>query len=244
MSADPTQDTLETFFAIPHTAVESLPVKQSSSIGLSALSTPQGNGIQLDFKTYPDLARSSNGGKVLFATDDFFAVAENMISNSEPVWDADKYTEFGKWMDGWETRRKRTFGHDFCIIKLGLSGMVAGIDADTAFFTGNNTPGISIQAACLEEDLDLVRSSVMGTCATAGEINQAQNISASWETILEHVKLGPGNFIFTKVTLTRGITDSQSHLASDGRTFASTCFQMAGLRACQYLELYALIGSC
>ena len=34
----------------------------------------------------------------------------------------------GKWMDGWETRRKRIPGHDFCIIKLGLPGMVSFIN--------------------------------------------------------------------------------------------------------------------
>ena len=35
----------------------------------------------------------------------------------------------GKWMDGWETRRKRIPGHDFCIIKLGLPGNVSCFSA-------------------------------------------------------------------------------------------------------------------
>jgi allantoicase len=57
----------------------------------------------------------------------------------------------GKWMDGWETRRKRIAGHDWCIIKLGLEGKIDAIHVDTAFFTGNQTPAVSIQAARLSE---------------------------------------------------------------------------------------------
>jgi Ureidoglycolate lyase/Allantoicase repeat len=58
--------------------------------------------LKLDsFKSYPNLLASTNGGKIIYATDDFFAVAENMINNQPPVWDELKYTEHGKWMDGW-----------------------------------------------------------------------------------------------------------------------------------------------
>jgi hypothetical protein len=43
----------------------------------------------------------------------------------------------GKVMDGWESRRKREAGHDWCIIKLGLAGSIRGFEVDTSFFTGN-----------------------------------------------------------------------------------------------------------
>lgn len=66
------------------------------------------------------------GGKVMFATDDFFAVCENMIADTEPIFIEDKYTEFGKWMDGWETRRKRIPGHDWCILKLATPCVIRG----------------------------------------------------------------------------------------------------------------------
>ena len=99
------------------------------------------------FSHHPDLVLESNGGKIIFATDDFFAVAENMISPSQPAFDVEKYTAFGKEMDGWETRRKRTQGHDFCIIQLGLAGSIQGVLFDTAYFTGNQAPRVSIQAA-------------------------------------------------------------------------------------------------
>ncbi|KAJ3417227.1 hypothetical protein HDV05_006433 [Chytridiales sp. JEL 0842] len=143
---------------------------------------------------FADLAElSSVGGKILFATDDFFAVAENLIVKADPVWDEKKFTQFGKWMDGWETRRKRVEGHDWCILKLGLGGIIQGIDADTAFFTGNQTPRISIQAACLDKDLPLVRRSEMGTKCTEEELKKALDVgSDKWEEILPMVPLLPG----------------------------------------------------
>jgi len=54
-------------------------------------------------------------------------------------------------MDGWETRRKRIPGHDWCIIKLGIPGVIKGLDIDTSFFTGNYPPKVSVQAASLDK---------------------------------------------------------------------------------------------
>lgn len=59
-------------------------------------------------------------------------------------------------MDGWETRRKRIPGHDWCIIKLGIPGVIKGLDIDTAYFTGNFPPQASIQAACLEKGENII----------------------------------------------------------------------------------------
>lgn len=70
---------------------------------------------------------------------------------SPPEWREGVFTSNGKWMDGWETRRKRIPGHDWCIIKLGIPGLIKGLDIDTAYFTGNFPPKASIQVACLEE---------------------------------------------------------------------------------------------
>ena len=68
----------------------------------------------------------------------------------EPAqWKEGEFTKYGKWMDGWESRRKRIAGHDWCIIQLGISGLIHGVDVDTSYFTGNYAPRISIQAACL-----------------------------------------------------------------------------------------------
>src|SRR5262245_8211854 len=52
-------------------------------------------------------------------------------------------------MDGWETRRRRTPGHDWAIIRLGLPGIVRGIVIDTSFFTGNYPPRASVEACSI-----------------------------------------------------------------------------------------------
>ncbi|XP_049914498.1 allantoicase isoform X2 [Epinephelus moara] len=104
-----------------------------------------------DFLQFNDLACEVVGGKVIFATDEWFAPAANLLKREPPQFILSAFTEFGKWMDGWETRRKRTTGHDWCIIQLGVPGRIYGFDVDTSFFTGNHSPHISIQAGCLDK---------------------------------------------------------------------------------------------
>jgi allantoicase len=90
------------------------------------------------FLDFVDLASERLGASVLAANDEFFAPKECLISAAAPVWIEGKYTERGKWMDGWETRRRRDGGdHDWCIVRLGVPGVVRGVDVDTAFFKGN-----------------------------------------------------------------------------------------------------------
>jgi allantoicase len=84
-----------------------------------------------------DLASERLGAAVVAANDEFFAPKENLIRAAAPIWIDGKYTERGKWMDGWETRRRREPGHDWCIVRLGVPGMVRGVDVDTAYFKGN-----------------------------------------------------------------------------------------------------------
>jgi allantoicase len=97
-----------------------------------------------------NLAEERLGSKVLFATDDFFAEKENLIKPGRGIFIEDKYTENGKWMDGWESRRKRIPGHDHCIIRLGAHGTIKGFDIDTNHFTGNHPPFACVQAALIE----------------------------------------------------------------------------------------------
>src|SRR5438105_1201115 len=102
----------------------------------------------MDFKEFVDLAAERLGASVLYATDDFFAPKENLLKAEKPVWREHEYTERGKWMDGWESRRKRTPGHDFAIIRLGAPGVVRGVIVDTSYFRGNFPSHGSIEA-CL-----------------------------------------------------------------------------------------------
>ena len=106
--------------------------------------------IAPDFTQKLDLAAERFGGKTLSCSDDFFAEMENMLKPGRGIFITDKYTDRGKWMDGWESRRKRVAGHDWCIVQLGASGVIHGVDIDTNFFTGNYPPFASIEACFLE----------------------------------------------------------------------------------------------
>ncbi|XP_023331244.1 allantoicase [Eurytemora carolleeae] len=140
-----------------------------------------------------DLAAQEAGGSILFATDDWFAHAENLLSSAEPVW-KEGFTEQGKWMDGWETRRKRIPGHDWCIIKLGLPGVISGVEIRTDFFTGNYTPKASIQATRLNSEMPTFkRDRRAGLAATAEQFKEIEVYeSGCWKEIVPRTPLGAG----------------------------------------------------
>ncbi len=101
------------------------------------------------FRQWPDLAAARTGGAALYSTDDFFASMDNLLKAEKAVFLEGEYTERGKWMDGWESRRKREAGYDFCILRLGLPGRVRGLVVDTAFFKGNYPQACSVDGASL-----------------------------------------------------------------------------------------------
>ena len=94
-----------------------------------------------------DLAQPRLGTKVLFKTDDFFASANRIISPMDPIFKTGVFDTHGKWMDGWESRRKRTEGHDYIILKLGKPGKIKKVDVDTSHFNGNQPAMVSIEGA-------------------------------------------------------------------------------------------------
>jgi allantoicase len=104
----------------------------------------------MDFTELIDLASERLGGSVLLTNDDFFAAKENLLKVSAPVFIEGKYTDRGKWMDGWESRRRRTPGFDWCIIRLGLPGIIRGVVVDTSFFRGNYPEHCSLEAATID----------------------------------------------------------------------------------------------
>ncbi|XP_028157548.1 allantoicase-like isoform X2 [Ostrinia furnacalis] len=121
------------------------------------------------FTDLSEFCSTSAGGKVVFSTDDFFAPCENMLLDTEPIFIPEKYTEFGKWMDGWETRRKRVTGHDWCILKLATKCVIR------------------------EEALAPERDTKMGSACTDCEYEQIERLSSDkWETIVPVTALRPG----------------------------------------------------
>jgi allantoicase len=102
------------------------------------------------FLSLIDLASVRFGGAVVAANDEFFAPKDRLILPEPAIWIDDRYTERGKWMDGWETRRRREPGFDWCIVRLGAPGRVRGVDVDTAFFRGNFPQACAIDLATVE----------------------------------------------------------------------------------------------
>ncbi|MCK0070820.1 allantoicase [Kordiimonas laminariae] len=104
------------------------------------------------FTRFINMASPRLGAEVIFATDDFFADKSRLIKDEEAVFIPGKYDDNGKWMDGWESRRKRGQGFDHCILKLGQAGIIKGLDIDTSHFTGNFPPAASVEACFNKTD--------------------------------------------------------------------------------------------
>ncbi|CAN5790831.1 hypothetical protein BH11MYX3_BH11MYX3_08090 [soil metagenome] len=117
------------------------------------------------FTELPDLASDAVGGAALLCNDEFFAEKENLLKPAAAVWKDHLYTDRGKWMDGWETRRYRPIDgvapgpessiHDSCIVRLGLPGVIRGVVIDTAWFRGNFPASAALFATELDDPLDL-----------------------------------------------------------------------------------------
>ncbi|HLZ76506.1 allantoicase [Phenylobacterium sp.] len=146
-------------------------------------------------RRYVDLAQPRLGSEVVYATDDFFADKARLIDPAPPVWREGVYDDNGKWMDGWESRRKRVPGHDWCVIRLGVPGEVAGFEIDTAFFTGNYPPGAMIEV-CNSAD------------AIPGD--------AAWTSVTPRLDLAGDNRVYVPVEHGQSVTHVRLHIYPDG----------------------------
>lgn len=93
-----------------------------------------------------NLASAGLGAEILSVSDEFFAPAPRMLDDAPAIFYPTKFDDHGKWMDGWETRRRRSTGNDWAILKLAVPGWIGGFDIDTAHFTGNYAPACKIDA--------------------------------------------------------------------------------------------------
>jgi allantoicase len=147
---------------------------------------------------YIDLAAERLGGKVLSCSDDFFAEKENLIKPGRGIFIADKYTDRGKWMDGWESRRKRTPGHDWAILQLATPGKIHTVDIDTNHFLGNHPPYASIEACYIPDSVEVDFD------------------KAIWREILTKSHLDPGAQNFYSITDDDVYTHVRLNIFPDG----------------------------
>ena len=100
-----------------------------------------------------NLAHPKLGSKIVYKTDEFFAKANRIINPNKPVFIENKFDKHGKWMDGWETRRRRNKGYDHLIIRLGKEGRISRVNIDTTYFNGNQPSSASLQACYCKKNL-------------------------------------------------------------------------------------------
>ena len=151
-----------------------------------------------EFAGLVDLLSDRVGGCALLASDEFFAEKENLVTSGRGTFIPGKYTDRGKWMDGWETRRKRVPGHDWCILRLGLTGVIKGVDIDTNHFLGNHPPYASVEA-CTHDSSEVPAE------------------DAKWIEIVQQSPLMPGSQnLFAANVFTQAFTHVRLNIIPDG----------------------------
>src|SRR6185436_17161162 len=130
------------------------------------------------FTNLADLASARVGGRAIATNDDFFAPKANLVKPEPAIFVPGKFTPKGKWMDGWESRRRRTPGHDWCVIQLGLRGVIKHVDIDTNHFLGNHPPFASLDTLSAGEPVP----------ADASKVEKM-----AWVPILSQSPLNPGS---------------------------------------------------
>lgn len=168
-----------------------------------------------------DLAAADVGGAVLGCSDDFFAAADNLINPEPAVFDPHAYTERGKLMDGWESRRKRDPGHDWLVLRLGVPGVVRGFDVDTSWFLGNQPPFCTIEGCIAPADAPL--ESLGG-----------------WVEVLPQVPLNPGSHNLFAAARVERFTHLRLNILPDGGVARLRVFGIPSLDVSGEIDLAAL----
>ena len=154
------------------------------------------------FTALADLASARVGGRAIATNDDFFAPKSNLVKPEAPIFIPGKYTARGKWMDGWESRRRRTPGHDWCVVALGMRGVVRGVNVDTSYFTGNFPSHCSIEA--------------LDTAKPVLERHSGATEGAPWMTILPKPRCAATATISSRSTIERPWTHLRLNIFPDG----------------------------
>jgi allantoicase len=164
------------------------------------------------FTALVDLASARVGGRAVATNDDFFASKSNLVKPEAAMYIPGKFTSRGKWMDGWESRRRRTPGHDWCIVALGMRGVVHGVNVDTSHFTGNFPSHCSIEALAAEKGSGLIHGSAYRQKADFA--NRPDPFL--WETILARVELRGNSSNFFAIDDRRPWTHVRLNIFPDG----------------------------
>jgi allantoicase len=172
-------------------------ILRTSPASINAMALPQLDPDAPEFtRSHVNLADARLGALALHASDDFFADKQRMLNPQPAQFIPGRYDDHGKWMDGWESRRKRGPGHDWCIVRLARPGRIVGVDLDTSHFTGNFPPAASIEG-----------------CDSADDGSAA---AAAWFPLLPAVNLGGDRHHYHALDGARRCTHVRVNLFPDG----------------------------
>ncbi|MCP3690321.1 MAG: allantoicase, partial [Gammaproteobacteria bacterium] len=118
-----------------------------------------------------------------------------MLQAHDAVFIEGKFDDNGKWMDGCETKRRRNGGYDHAIVKLGLPGIIKGIDIDTTHFTGNYPPAGSLDA-----------------CYCQGTPDD----NSEWVSVIPSVSLKGNNHHYFEIDESQAFTHIRLNIFPDG----------------------------
>lgn len=135
-----------------------------------------------------DLASVLHGGQIVAASEEFFSPAYHLLM----VGDA------RDMHDGWETRRRRTAGHDWVIVRLATAGLVDRVEVHTTHFLGNHPQTCAIEVCDVADD-------------TAARADDAQ-----WQQIVPVRPLGPHARHVFDVAEPRQATHLRLRISPDG----------------------------
>lgn len=148
-------------------------------------------------RRYVNLADARLGAEATEVSDEFFAERGRLIDSRPPIFLPDRYDSHGKWMDGWESRRRRGPGHDWCVVRLAARGQVHAIDLDTSFFTGNYPPEAMVEACDLPP-------------------GEEPGASTDWRPLLPRSPIAGDRHNLFEIPVDRAVTHVRLHIYPDG----------------------------
>lgn len=176
-------------------------------------------------RTGINLADAQLGAYAVSASDEFFGAKSRLLKPEPPVFEAGRYDAHGKWMDGWESLRRRVPGHDHCVVRLAARGVLHGLDIDTAHFTGNYPPAASVEA-----------------CLSASESVD----DGTWHEIVPRLALGPSAHHFVAIDHPDPVSHLRLNIYPDGgvarlRAYGTVDFDWTAVDRDELIDLGALL---